>query len=192
MAVRLVRRESLIGGEALPVRNIFGAGMTFSLVGAGVLSGVLAWKNHSSVDSQAILGMLEVDFGSANSLLVTPPLPPLLMPGQTAHLVSGQLRNTGTYPFMLDASSKVEVTGITTVGVLPADPPCALTNFTAKFVDEALGDNQRQVKPGFVGAPFHVEVLVNANAPQSCSEQDLSYKISVAVRNIPPAQAFGQ
>jgi hypothetical protein len=173
------------------MRSLFGAGIVFSLVGAGVFGSTLAWQNHTSVDSSATVGILAFDFGgTSNALLQTVPGVELL-PGLTLRVMNGQLQNSGTYSFMLDPSSTVDITGVSTVGSNPARPACALSNFVPKFVDDALSDGQRQVQPGAVGAPFHVEVTVTPTAPSNCSGQDVSYTIRVVVRNIAPNQSYG-
>lgn len=168
------------------VREFFGAGMLFSLVGAGVLGGAMAWSNQTEVYGTTAIGSIDFDFGVDGSLLMPTGLP-VGPPGRTATILNGRIQNLGDFSIVLEQTSTVEVTGVTNVDTPEGSPACLPTYFTPRFVLDNYGSPN--ILPGATGGNFHIDMTLDPTAPFTCSDQDVSYRLSVVVRTAgsPPA-----
>lgn len=166
-------------GQGYGSRGFFGAGMVFSLVGAGVLGGVLAWSNSTKVSGQAAVGDISFDFGADNSLLHGRPV--YLKAGETFVVAQGKLRNTGAFRITIDPQSTVEVLDVTNPALIPPESrPCAASDFSGSILSTA--DPSAGPLPGQEGAPFNIYLTMSPDAPAACRDQDVSYAIRIIAR----------
>ncbi|MFN8508881.1 MAG: hypothetical protein U0547_15125 [Dehalococcoidia bacterium] len=170
------------------MRKIFGGAMAFSVVGAVLLGGVLAWQASDSVSGQNSVGQGGLD--ATISAAQGAPTGVLLGPnGNTVKVALLNLQNTGSFRlgFAKDnqgnsISGRVLIDSVTPIG-LPDETTCGSQNFSgvtvfhaadANTVLNALGDNGSGLNHALA-----VNMTVAANAPDSCQSDLVSWTATV-------------
>ncbi|MCC6388679.1 MAG: hypothetical protein IT302_14990 [Dehalococcoidia bacterium] len=166
------------------MRKIFGGAMAFSVVGAVLLGGVLAWQASDSVSSSNAVGIGGLDAtismapGAPNGVLLGPN-------GHTTKVALLDLTNTGTFRlgFAQDGqgnsiSGRVLIDSVQPVG-LPDETTCGSQNFSGVTVFHAADANTVLARFGDNGASMPGALAVNMSvapgAPDSCQSDVVSW-----------------
>ena len=167
------------------MRKIFAGAMVFSVIGAVILGGTLAWSNT------VILGPNNVSVGQiAFTAVFSPAASALLGPNGHENTVGTiDVSNTGTFNLRVDGASKENPGGSRVVikNVDQGHASCDTDNFTGS-VTPINGDN---ASPGQVDAPnppavshtvfnlAQVKMSVIALAPNACQGAVVTFDILV-------------
>jgi len=177
------------------MRKIFGGAMAFSMIGAVVLGGVLAWSNSQELDGSSVVG--SISWSVCHTGTVAPVCP--LGDGPTGdyigpdddHIVwvdNRHIVNTGLpgdFRIQFDpAASKVDITDTTDTPVNSQTDQnnCAVVWFGGSVA--AIGIND-VLNPGDVGAPFRIGMQVHPGAPTACMGDTVSWKATITVKTVP-------
>lgn len=163
------------------MRKIFGGAMAFSLVGAVLLGGVLAWQTEATVSDSNVVGTPSVAVSFT-------PNGTFLGPDGYAVLV-GHIDVTNTGDFNLDAASPygwVQILGVT---VPPGQAACGNHNFQGAGTQLTLENpsytaiNLEQGDP-VVSNALGVNIEVVAGAPGSCQGATVDWAATVVLTTV--------
>ncbi|MCC6381619.1 MAG: hypothetical protein IT304_03875 [Dehalococcoidia bacterium] len=154
------------------MRKIFGGALLFSVVGAVLFGGVLAWKSTQIASNNS------ATVGDLNWTLLYTPNNSLIGPnGNDVKVGEGAVTNNGDFNIKLDAPAIGEVT-VSSVDV--GHQLCQVTNFHGA-VYAKLGSSLAVIPDGGTGGDFYVNMLVDQNAPLSCVGATISYDVAINV-----------
>jgi hypothetical protein len=174
------------------MRKIFGGAMAFSMIGAVVLGGVLAWSNSQELDGSSVVG-------SITWAITTPgtgtdgPTGDYIGPDDD-HVVwvdNRHILNTGAPgDFSLEfdpAASKVDITDVTDTPAGGANAPtdqnnCAVVWFGGTV--EEIGNHSVQNPGDLIGQPFRIGMQVHPGAPTACMGDTVSWKATITVKTV--------
>ncbi|MBI2767112.1 MAG: hypothetical protein HYX53_14535 [Chloroflexi bacterium] len=161
------------------MRKIFGGAMAFSLVGAVLLGGVLAWQTSETVSGDNAVGKPGIDAtANHNGTLLGPD-------GYAVQVATIDVSNTGDY--RLQASSPYGFVQILGVSVPPAQQACGNQNFEGAGTQLKLA-NPLYLDPLDLNETVDDAVSVNietiAGAPASCQGATVSWAATVVLTTI--------
>lgn len=164
------------------MRKIFGGAMAFSMVGAVVLGGVLAWSNSETYDETSQVGLLDFDLDVSH-------LGDRIGPDDGIYRVVDNVRieNTGGstgYDLLYD-SGKVDILDVSNPVSGQSDQAnCGIQNFVGRVVDLTNGkvllstSNDPDNLEGFV----RTEMSVNVGAPAACQSDMVNYRVTINMK----------
>lgn len=148
--------------------------MAFSVIGAVVLGGTLAWNQRSLVSSE------DSTVGSLSTTATYTEDNDLIGPsGQTVAVGTIDLENTGDFNIKLLNGDVI----IRSVDV--GHPSCNITNFAGFVIDQTGGN---VIAPGdTVNDAARVDMNVGVSAPSDCIGAIITYDIFLTVKTEPGA-----
>jgi len=163
------------------MRKIFGGAMAFSMVGAVVLGGVLAWTNSQSYTETSEVGNLSFTQQHTHLDRIIGPDDDHLVYPDTGHITNAS--PSDSFRIQLDtAHSKVDILDTHKPGHSDSDQAnCAISWFGG--VVESIG-NPAVLNPGDVGDDFRVGLRVHPGAPTSCQADDVNYMVTLYANTV--------
>ena len=168
-------------GENLAMmRKIFGGAMGFSLIGAVVLGGVLAWSGEESVSGENTVGT--IDFELVNELFLDPMLGP---DGAAAvDVYQADVLNEGDFRLVYNEASGLTIDEVNFPGsnLNDAAAVCNPSNFSggvrydpAQVNPNGPGGGTLDIGAVTGGRPIRVAINVVAGASNDCQGKDVEW-----------------
>jgi hypothetical protein len=172
-------------GDSFIMRKVFGGAMIFSIVGAIVLGGALAWNSSKTQGPFPVsVGTLSWQFFYGQD-----PSAELGPDGNITRVGQGWIENDGDFQIALNDPNPGSVF---IQNVSPGHDNCNVNNFFGGLNSDQKGDTH-PVDSGTVGphgnktgGDFWVDIGVAANAPTACIGATISYTVTVNIHTISP------
>lgn len=165
------------------MRKIFGGAMAFSMVGAVVLGGVLAWSNSRSYNGTAQVGSLDFSLGTPahNNDRIGPD------DGIYRTVDNITITNTGGaigFDLLYD-SGHVDILDVTSpVGSTTDQANCGTQNFVGRVVDLTNGKVLLALSNNLadLSGDAQTQLKVNNGAPAACQGDIVSYRVTINMK----------
>lgn len=180
-------------GENLAMmRKIFGGAMGFSLVGAVLLGGVLAWSGEETVSGENEVGV--IDFDLDNELFLSPKLGP--DGGAALDVYQADVHNHGDFRLSYNTASGLTIDEVNFDGdnLNNAEAVCNKSNFAGgvRYDPAAIVPNpvpggfDQPIDPGHAttGRPIRVAISVVAGASNDCQGKDVEWTARIIFNTV--------
>jgi hypothetical protein len=160
------------------MRKIFAGAMLFSVIGAVILGGTLAWQNTQLVADNETVDVGTLQWGSVYTQSTNAQLGPN---GFTSTVGFGTLANTGDFNIVLLADQS----SVVIVNVDQGHASCDTVNFSGAIQDLTGGST---IAAGTSwangGDAYRVVMTVAANAPFACMGATVTYDVYITVGTV--------
>ena len=156
------------------MRKIFAGAMIFSVIGAVILGGALAWTSTVTLKNQSVdVGSLtfDISYSQSTDALLGPD-------GETNTVGFIAIQNTGDFNLELDSSLNGARIIVTNVDAGHAS--CDTTNFTGGVQDLGQGILPAN-STGFTEDVARVVMTVKLGAPNACIGATVTYDILIVL-----------
>lgn len=181
------------GGEnSRMMRFAFGGAVSFSLIGAAVLGGVLAWSGEESVSGSNSVGA--IDFELVNQLFLNPKLGPDGAPA--ADVFQADVLNEGDFRLSFSHFSGVTLNQVNFRGGGPngAAAVCNPSNFAGgvRYDPEAVnpngpGDGVVDIGELTDGRPLRIAIGAVPGASSDCQGKNVTWTARIIFNSVPGA-----